>query len=206
MYSDSRLDEELLRIEEGADEPFEGLEDTSHDEEMPASQEGSSGSGAVSHPPVEGPEISPFDKNPSFKSAKKRVDSSKEDESALSGPLSSPENEEAILGAIVFDGSAIIRVADSLTPDDFSRTKHKIIFKSMLAIFERDEPIDAPTLAEQFKKDGIFDDIGGFEEIVRLSQCVVTAANIESYAKIVKSKSTMRHLLSATNAITTKIR
>jgi replicative DNA helicase len=111
-----------------------------------------------------------------------------------------PQNVEAeasLLGAILIDSDAIVKIADTVTPDDFYDPKHKHIYDALTRLYERREPIDVLTLADQLKNTGVLDIIGGAAYLTELTNFVPTAAHVEQYAEIVAQKALRRRLITA---------
>ncbi len=105
------------------------------------------------------------------------------------------ESEQSVLGAILIDDEAIIKVSDLLRSESFYDRSHQLVFESMMQLYEQREAIDAVTLANQLKKNKSLTKVGGSSEIGRLSNVVSTAANVESYAKAVKEYYIKRQLI-----------
>lgn len=115
-------------------------------------------------------------------------------------PKLPPQNidaEMSLLGALLIDKDAIVRVAELLHPSDFYRTDtHAHIFAAMLSLFERREPIDLVTITEELKKGDALDKIGGSAYLATLVNQVPTSAHVENYARIIKEHSIRRYLIS----------
>lgn len=118
-------------------------------------------------------------------------------------PPQSIEAEQSLLGALLIDKEAMIRVGDLVTADDFYRQAHGEIFAAMADLFGRREPVDHLTLANRLGEKGKLDAVGGRAYLMELSAAVPTSAHIVNYANIVRKKSTLRKLLSAATEITT---
>lgn len=116
-------------------------------------------------------------------------------------PPHSVESEQSILGSILLDKDAIITVAETITPTDFYKDAHRIIYESMMALNNKNEPIDMVTLTDELRKRGYLDDIGGVTYLTSLSTIVPTTSNVKYYADIVKEKSVLRQLIKASNDI-----
>ena len=116
-------------------------------------------------------------------------------------PPHSVESEQSILGSILLDKDAIITVAETITPTDFYKDAHRIIYESMMALNNNNEPIDMVTLTDELRKRGYLDDIGGVTYLTSLSTIVPTTSNVKYYADIVKEKSVLRQLIKASNDI-----
>jgi len=111
-------------------------------------------------------------------------------------PPQSLEAEQSLLGAIMLDNRALARVLETrLTPDDFYRESHGLIFEAMRDLFDRSLPVDLVTLNESLKKNGALDKAGGPAYLAELADAVGTAANVEHYAGIVRERSLLRHLI-----------
>lgn len=116
-------------------------------------------------------------------------------------PPHSVESEQSILGSILLDKDAIITVAETINPSDFYKDAHRVIYESMMALNNKNEPIDMVTLTDELRKRGYLDDIGGVAYLTSLSTIVPTTSNVKYYADIVKEKSVLRQLIKASNDI-----
>ncbi|MBX6377733.1 MAG: replicative DNA helicase [Clostridia bacterium] len=110
-------------------------------------------------------------------------------------PPQSIEAEQSVLGAMLIERDAILRAADVLTGEDFYREAHRWVFEAILALFDRSEPVDMVTVAEELRQRGRLDAVGGVEYIEHLAHVVPTAANVEYYARIVEEKALLRQLI-----------
>ena len=119
-------------------------------------------------------------------------------------PPQNIEAEQSVLGGILIDNDALHRVMEILSSDDFYRDAHRHILDTLLTLSERDEPADLITLTNELRKSDQLDSIGGASYITSLIDSVVTAANIEYYARIVKEKSVLRKLIEASTGIITR--
>jgi len=117
-----------------------------------------------------------------------------------------PQNldaEKAVLGAIFLSTDALVDALEYLTPEDFYRREHQIIFQAMIDLNDRDEAIDAVTIADRLTSKNELDDVGGITYIADLASAVPTAANAVFYAKIVQDAAVKRRLIqTATNIVT----
>ncbi len=102
------------------------------------------------------------------------------------------EAEQFVLGSILIDNEAILKVIDLLRPESFHKAGHRKIYAAILELFERNEPVDLLTLAEQLKKKGQLDEVGGASYLAAIMNMVPTAANIRSHALIVREKEILR--------------
>ncbi len=116
-------------------------------------------------------------------------------------PPQNTEAEEAVLGGILIDPDAIIRVATFLRPEDFYREKLGWIFDTALALHERREPIDFLTVCDELERRGQLDEIGGAAFITTLINAVPTSIHAEHYARIVERTATRRRLIEAAGQI-----
>jgi replicative DNA helicase len=107
------------------------------------------------------------------------------------------EAEQSVLGAMLLDELAIIKVSEFLRPIDFYRKNHEDIYRAALELLSMGEPIDIVTVGSELEKMGVLERIGGRSYLAQLEQAVPTAANIEFYGRIVKEKATKRSLISA---------
>lgn len=103
--------------------------------------------------------------------------------------------EQSVLGAVFISPDAIISMADELTPEDFYKPANKIIFKTMLSLLEKGEPIDATTMMSALTNQGQIKEIGGINYVVELVNSTPTSKNVEHYAKLVKEKATLRKMI-----------
>jgi len=117
-------------------------------------------------------------------------------------PPQSLEAERAVLGSMMLEPEAVGRALEILGDESvFYRDAHRKIFRAMSNLFERGEPIDQVTVAQELSKRNELEEIGGAYELSQLLE-IPSAANMEYYAKIVLEKSTLRQMINvATNAI-----
>ncbi len=117
------------------------------------------------------------------------------------GLPSSVDAERSILGAILLDNAVCNQAIELLRRDDFFLDSHRRIFEKMIALTERIMPIDLVTLREELSRAGEFEQIGGATYLSSLIDGVPRTDTIEPYAKIVKAKSMLRKLITASNQI-----
>ena len=103
--------------------------------------------------------------------------------------------EQSVLGAVFIAPDTIISLADELAPDDFYKPANKIVFKTMLSLLEKGEPIDATTMVSALTNQGDISTIGGINYVVELVNSTPTSKNVEHYAKLVKEKATLRKMI-----------
>lgn len=117
-------------------------------------------------------------------------------------PPHSQEAEESILGAILIDKEAIVAVAEFLRPEHFYNESHRLVYKAALGLYEDRKPIDVVTLTEKLKKQRNLTKVGGRSFLADLVEGVPTAANVESYGKIVKDDYIKRQLIAVAGEMT----
>lgn len=117
-------------------------------------------------------------------------------------PPQNIEAEQSVLGCLMLDKNAIVRVADLLRPDDFYRQVHGIIFSAMLDLYESNEPIDLLSINNRLEDRQQLEAIGGPAYLTDLVNRVPTAAHVLHYAKIVQHKKVLRDLIEAAEQIT----
>ena len=111
------------------------------------------------------------------------------------------EAEQAIIGSMLTDKDAVISAIEVLKPDDFYREDNKIIYESILNLYNRSEPIDIITVRSELESMGMIDNVGGLEYLAELPEKVPTTANAMKYIKIVEEKSSLRKLIKTANEI-----
>jgi len=112
-------------------------------------------------------------------------------------PPQNLEAEQSVLGATLIEREAIGKTIEVLRESDFYKESHREIYSAILDLFEKNEPVDLVTIAEELRSRGKLDQIGGPAYITALINSVPTAGNVEYYAKIVREKSTLRDLINA---------
>ncbi len=117
-------------------------------------------------------------------------------------PPQNLEAEQSLLGSILIDQDAMIKVGDAVHPEDFYRDANRIIYEAVLHLFARHEPIDLLTVGNRLEEISKIKDVGGRAYLVELSNSVPTAAHVENYANIVQKKATLRRLLQSAAEIT----
>ena len=117
-------------------------------------------------------------------------------------PPQNIEAEMSLLGAILIDVDAMLKIADMVEVSDFYKPAHANIFATIIELYGKNEPIDVLTVSSRLEEKGQLENIGGRTYIVSLSNAVPTSSHIKQYAEIVRKKSTLRKLLSAASEIT----
>jgi replicative DNA helicase len=116
-------------------------------------------------------------------------------------PPQSIEAEQSLLGSLLLDKNAIVKVADFLRPQDFYKGTHQDIYLAAQELFERGEPIDLLSLSNRIKEKGRLEEIGGNSYLTELINSVPTASHVLSYAKIIQQKRILRDLIDASHEI-----
>jgi len=109
------------------------------------------------------------------------------------------EAEISVLGAILLSPAALAAVLDFLAPEHFYRENNAVIYRAALALFQQGEPIDNVTMAAELEKMGVLERVGGRAHLALLQESVPTAANVETYARIVRAKADKRALIAASS-------
>lgn len=117
-------------------------------------------------------------------------------------PPQNIEAEQTVLGSILIDKQAINKVADSLGPDDFYSPANEKIYRAILELHMKNQPIDISTVTNYLKEKKTLKDIGGSGYLAELTNMVTTAAHVDHYAKNVKEKRVLRDLIQTSAAIT----
>ena len=116
---------------------------------------------------------------------------------ALRVPPQSVEAEQAVIGGLMLAPDSLDRVGDFLTEHDFYRRDHRLIYRGIRELSEKNKPFDAVTLGEWFEANNLSEQIGGISYLIELASTTPSAANIRAYAEIVREKAVMRQLIEA---------
>ncbi len=114
---------------------------------------------------------------------------------------SNTDIEASVLGAVLIDDDAIVKIADIIRPIDFYDDRHRQIYEACLRLYEQQTPIDIITLSEELRTEGVLQEIGGSSYLTQLTNTVPTSTNAEQYASIIATKSIRRRLINASNEI-----
>lgn len=120
---------------------------------------------------------------------------------ALKIPPHSIEAEQAVLGGIMLDNNTWERVEDLVSDSDFYRHDHRLVFRAIAKLAERNQPFDVVTLSEQLDKEGVLEQVGGLAYLGELARNTPSVANIRAYAHIIRERATLRQLISVSNEI-----
>jgi replicative DNA helicase len=119
-------------------------------------------------------------------------------------PPQNLEAESSVLGGILLENEAVNQVLELLRPEDFYRESHRKVFRAIVELSDRSEPVDLITLSDFLKNRGELEAVGGTAYLASLADFVPTAANITHYARIVREKSILRSLISTATEIATR--
>ena len=111
------------------------------------------------------------------------------------------EAEQSLLGSLMLAKEAIVSVVDFLEPRDFHKPIHETIYKAIIDIFGKGEPIDILSVSTILKEKGQLEEIGGVAYLTELINSIPTASNVLNYAKIVQKKRVFRDLIDASYKI-----
>src|SRR3954447_21735023 len=115
-----------------------------------------------------------------------------------------PQNIEAecgVLGSIIIDPEAIVQVADFLLSEDFYRDAHRVIYQTILQLYEHREPADFITICDELERANKLEEVGGASYITSLINQVPTSGNVEYYGRIVERTAILRRLIHAAGQI-----
>ncbi|MGH6625187.1 MAG: DnaB-like helicase N-terminal domain-containing protein, partial [Burkholderiaceae bacterium] len=118
-------------------------------------------------------------------------------------PPHSIEAESSVLGGLLLDNGAWDRVGDLLVDGDFYRYEHRLIYAAVGTLINATKPADVITVFEQLQNLGKAEEVGGLGYLNSLAQYVPSASNIRRYAEIVRERSILRKLVSASDEIAT---
>ncbi|MGB1685513.1 MAG: DnaB-like helicase N-terminal domain-containing protein, partial [Pseudomonadales bacterium] len=121
--------------------------------------------------------------------------------SPLKVPPHSIEAERSVLGGLMLDENAWDAVSAKVSAEDFYRSDHRTIFRCMIDLVERNQPLDIITISETLEGVGELDNVGGMAFISDLAGSTPTASNIVAYADIVRERATVRNLISVAHEI-----
>jgi replicative DNA helicase len=107
------------------------------------------------------------------------------------------EAEQSVLGSLLIDRDAVIRIASYVKPDDFYISANGRVYQAILDLYNRREPTDFVTLSDELERKGQLDDIGGIGYLSSLLNAVPTAVHVEYYGRIVERTATLRRLIDA---------
>lgn len=107
----------------------------------------------------------------------------------------SSEAEQSVIGAMIMDRDAVIAASEMITGEDFYEQQYRILFDTMVELFNEGKPVDLVTLQDRLKEKDVPSQICSLEFIRDLVTAVPTSANIRYYAQIVRDKAVLRRLI-----------
>lgn len=119
----------------------------------------------------------------------------------LRTPPHSIEAEQSVLGSLMLDKDAVIKIADLLKVGDFYKDDHNLIYQAMLDLYEEREPLDVLSISNKLDERKQLEKIGGSSYLASLVGTVPSASHIVHYAKVVQKKSLLRRLIKAAGEI-----
>lgn len=112
-------------------------------------------------------------------------------------PPQSVESEKALLGALMIRTEGMSEATEVLSPDAFYSEKHRIIYRAMLALWGKSEPIDIESVRARLADEGLLEQVGGVQYLAELAADVPAASNARFYASQVQKKFMLRSLIDA---------
>src|SRR5438552_11491595 len=116
-------------------------------------------------------------------------------------PPQSIEAERAVLAALMMDHEAVGRAVEQIEAPVFYRTAHQKIFSAIVALYNRNEKAVLVSLAEELRKPGELEVVGGPAALTQIAEYAVTAANLDQHIRTVREKSVLRALIGAAREI-----
>jgi replicative DNA helicase len=119
-------------------------------------------------------------------------------------PPQSLEAEMCTLGSMILDVDCIGEILHTLTPENFYRQEHQLVYDALLTLYDQKRAVDLVLLRDELTRRGQLEQVGGVDYLVRLAESVPSAANAVHYAQIVRDKSMLRSLIRVTSDICQK--
>ncbi len=111
------------------------------------------------------------------------------------------EAEKAVLSAILLDNEAIHAVVTEVKEEDFYHPAHQMLYRSMVMLRDKNEPVDLTTLSSYLREEKLLDSVGGIMGLAEIADYEATPANIIHYAKIIRDRAIKRSLISTASEI-----
>ncbi len=111
------------------------------------------------------------------------------------------EAEQSVLGGLLLSADAWDQMAETISPGDFYRPDHRLIFRQIAHLAEAAEPVDVITVADRLEANGELDAVGGLAYLAELAGNTPSASNIRAYAQVVRERASLRHLIQAAQEI-----
>lgn len=109
--------------------------------------------------------------------------------------------EQSVLASMLLSPEKAVKILELLTEEDFYRTRHRLLFRAIQQLMDKNEPVDIVTLANALRSTGALDEVGGMGYLMELFAVTPTASNADYYAKIVSGKSSLRRLINFSNEL-----
>ncbi len=119
-------------------------------------------------------------------------------------PPQSIEAEQAVLGTILLQDKALLKIVEMLAADDFYRDAHKTIYAAMLTLFEKREPHDLITITSLLNDQNKLDQVGGASYLASLTDIIPFSGTLVHHAQIIRKKSILRRLIQTTSEVTAR--
>ncbi|TSC79666.1 MAG: Replicative DNA helicase [Candidatus Peregrinibacteria bacterium Gr01-1014_25] len=116
-------------------------------------------------------------------------------------PPHAPDAERTVLGALLLDPEAILKVSDFLRSEDFYDPRYRLVYEAISDLYQKHDPIDFVTVTSRLADSKKLDDVGGNSFLAELASAVPTSSHIYQYAQIVKAKSVHRNIIAAGRTI-----
>ena len=123
---------------------------------------------------------------------------------APSGRMLPPQNieaEQAVLGTVLIQDKALLKVIDLLQPGDFYRDAHKTIYAAMMALFDKHEPHDLITVTGLLSDQNKLGDVGGAAYLASLTDIIPFTGTLVHHARIIRKKSILRRLIQTSTEV-----
>lgn len=111
------------------------------------------------------------------------------------------EAEQSVLGSLMLDKDAIIKIADLLKVGDFYKDAHNNIYEIILALYEEREPLDVLSISNKLEEKGLLEQIGGSSYLASIVGTVPSSSHVVHYAKVVQKKALLRRLINAASEV-----
>jgi replicative DNA helicase len=118
----------------------------------------------------------------------------------MRNPPRSIEAELGLIGSVLIDDEAMVYATD-ISPEDFSTNQHSVVWRSIKAVYERGDSIDIVSLSDELNRQGNISEAGGYAAISDFTHNTPTSVNAKSYADSVRTKATLRRLISAATRV-----
>ncbi len=122
-------------------------------------------------------------------------------EAGVRVPPQDLDAEKALLGSIMLRPAGLADIVDLVTHETFYSRKHQLIFRSMLELYAKNDPIDLLSVSNILKEKKVIQDVGGASYLTELVNLVPSASNLEYYAQMIKKKHLYRGLIQASEEI-----